>query len=305
MAGPDDRAGDRDGDRGGGDRGARARRLGPAVEHRERDRDLHALRRRADRRPARPDRRGAELGHARGRLARSRRGSCRSRRSTRRRSARSRPTRSGSTASRSTSVRSAARRSSAPCCGRTRCSISPRSRPSRCGRSGAATCERRRWVVHAHDPGREHRGLARTGGRRSQRREARQARGDLLRRRDRRAGVRRGQDRARLQVADARAACCARAWAATTCAWTGARPCSRRRRATTPVRSSRSTTRPKTYEHYSMDYTPGRRGRPPSRQAVVPADRDEAGRRSPGSRPRRSSPPPRPRCSQPILWRYR
>ena len=57
-----------------------------ALEHRQRHRDLHALRRRADRRPAGPDRRGAELQrHARRRRPHRRRGCCRSRRSTSRR----------------------------------------------------------------------------------------------------------------------------------------------------------------------------------------------------------------------------
>ena len=52
VAGPAARAGARARRRRDGDRGARARRLGRALEHGQRDRGLHALRRRADRGPA-------------------------------------------------------------------------------------------------------------------------------------------------------------------------------------------------------------------------------------------------------------
>ena len=59
VAGPARRARARARRGRGRDRGAGARRLGRAVEHGERDRGLHALRRRADRRAAGPDRGGA------------------------------------------------------------------------------------------------------------------------------------------------------------------------------------------------------------------------------------------------------
>ena len=58
------------GARRGDHRRAVAGRLGRARLDGQRDRGVHALRRRADGRAARPDRRGAELGHAAGRRAR-------------------------------------------------------------------------------------------------------------------------------------------------------------------------------------------------------------------------------------------
>ena len=67
-----------------------------------------------------PDRRGAELGHARERLAHRVVGAAVRGALPDGAERRSRPTRSASPASRSTSARSAARRSSARCCGRTR-----------------------------------------------------------------------------------------------------------------------------------------------------------------------------------------
>ena len=62
--------------RRGGHRGAVAARLGLPLGHGQRDRRVHGLRRRADGRPARPDRRGARVGHAAGRRARWRPGPC-------------------------------------------------------------------------------------------------------------------------------------------------------------------------------------------------------------------------------------
>ena len=107
---------------------ALAGRLGRAVEHGQRDRRLHALRRRADRRAARPDRRGARLGDARGRRDDLRAGCCpfealyqdalRGHHGGHRRLHAARASSSG---------RSAARTRSARGCGRRRPSTSPRS----------------------------------------------------------------------------------------------------------------------------------------------------------------------------------
>ena len=141
VARPPARPGARARARGRDHRRAVAGRLGVPVLDRQRDRGLHGLRRRPRRRPARPDRRGAVVGHAaerrRGReLAAAVRGALpgRARRA-------DQPTRSASRGSRSTSARSAARSPPASGCGCGRSSTSGSSARGRCEASRGGTYE--------------------------------------------------------------------------------------------------------------------------------------------------------------------